>query len=179
MSKRSNEEIIDLSEDEETVPEITKKAKVTEEVTDLEIHNILVSKLGPGYFDLFYSPDTALEISKALVDLGYPPSFITDFLSTKIWETSQGIYGPGDDTIDDLTLADTPNYFYGLKVTTPPNIDVRKVRKDWRATFKAIRSLKATKLIQVKYTGTVPLSTTAQNWIAKGYQVNTYSQRYN
>lgn len=202
MSKR---EIIDLSSDdedetpmkiqktenvteektEETIPvaqvvtpiigEITPMAEIVTLKTDIQVHNLLEKRLGPGYFNRFSSFETekVLELVNALVEFGYPPSFIADYLQNTYPEVRQPIYDQGDCTIDYLSLADTPNYFYKYPVQEKPKVDLRKVYSERRPIFKAIQKIKSKKCTPIQYTGTVPLSDSAKSYIHRGYRVNT------
>lgn len=174
MSKR---DIIDLSSDDED--ETPMKIQKTEEITtDIQVHNELIKRFGPRYFDRFSSTEQALELVKALVEFGYPPSFIADYLQNTYWEVRQPIYDQGDCTIDHLTLADTPNYFYKYPVQEKPKVDLRKVHKDLRPIFEAIQKIKSKKCTPIQYTGTVPLSDSAKSYIHRGYRVNTAPYKY-
>lgn len=204
MSKR---DIIDLSSDdedetpmkmqktEEIIPvaqvvtpvtgEITPMAEIVTDIkpeikTDIQVHNELTKRFGAEYFDRFRLDDEkeTIELVKALVEFGYPTSFILDYIQNTYKEAYQPIYDQGDCTIGWLTLSDTPNYFYRYPVQEKPKLDLRKVHRERKPIFRSIQKIKSKKCTPIQYTGTVPISDSAREYIEGGYFVRTTPYKY-
>lgn len=171
MSKRSNEEIIDLTDDEtvstvDTVVSTPKKLKVTvegylpneREVRDIDVHNVLVSKYGKRYFDLLLSPEE-INSFKGFLDIGFDPEFLIDFIENGYWKYQRDIYDQGDLRVGQSTVSDKPGRFYHdyQVLPTVPKTNLSKVEKYKRELYKKIRSYKpahpVARLSKIIYSG--------------------------
>ncbi len=171
MSKRSNEEIIDLTDDDtvstvDTVVSTPKKFKVTvegylpneREVRDIDVHNVLVSKYGKRYFDLLLS-DPHVNSYPGFLDIGFDPEFLIDFIENGYWKYQKDRYDQGDSKIGEITASDQPGKFYydHQVLPTVPKTNLSKVQRYKKELYKKIRLYRpaypVARLSKIIYTG--------------------------